>query len=653
LRNLLILVIAGLCLCSVMRLHAQPSEKRLTIIHTNDLQSRLLPFGPNRDYTPEVLGDDQTLGGIARMATLMRSLKQKSPETTVVIDGGDFMMGTLFHTISREEAPELRLMHALGYDAITLGNHEFDFRPEGLAQTIQTAQRHNALPPLLLANVIFSATDARDDELQKLFEQGAVQPYRIIEKNGLRIGVFGLIGKDAAEVSPFAEPMRFDDPIAAAKRMVKILEQDEKADFIICASHGGVWRNEGSEAWAGEDVALAAAVPKIDVIVGGHSHTPLPQPLVEGRTLVLQAGSEGRYVGVLDLKITARGAEAEAYRLHAVNDDIPADSTVQAELARYKETIGREVLAPHGYAFDQILAETDFDLTLREANSNLGNLVSDAIRWSLERHQPQAQQPFTATLTVESNGLIRDDLPRGASGLLQVSDLFRVVPLGIGMADDSPGYPLVSFYLTGAEIKKAMEVLTSVYPLKGSSYYLQPSGLRFYFNPNRTVFDRVYEIELADAASFHTLDLSEDGARLYKVGCNIYNATFIKLIGDFTYAFLSMTPKDSTGRPIADLKSALVDARPDLPGVQELKEWQALLDYVRTFPDSDGDGIPNIPERYREPQTRIISTASFKPALFYKNATRVTWIATIGGLLLILLLFIPLVYWTKHKPRRH
>jgi 5'-nucleotidase len=641
---LFVFFISSAIVLQVSRLNAQSSTKTLTILHTNDLQSRLLPFGPNRDYTPDVLGDDHTIGGIARMATLIHRLRQKAPESTLLIDGGDFMMGTLFHTIAREEAPELRLLHRLGYDAITLGNHELDFRPEGLAQIIQAAQRHHALPPLLLANARFSATDACDDELQKLFDEGAVRPYRIIEKNGLRLGVFGLIGKDAAEVSPFAAPLRFDDPIAAAKRTVKILKEEQRVDVILCASHGGVWRNEGSEQWAGEDVALAAAVPEIDVIVGGHSHTPLHEPIREGRTLILQAGSEGRYVGELVLRVTAQGLVAESYRLHAVNDDLPADTLVQAEVRRYIASLDRNVLAPKGYAFDQILAETDFDLTVREDNSNLGNLVSDAVQWSIARRQV-SRSGNESIIAVESNGLLRDALLKGESGLLQASDLFRIVPLGLGTADDAAGYPLVSFYLTAAELKRAMEVSTSVYPLKGSSYYLQPAGLRFCFNPKRVIFDRVYEMELAAGGDFHPLDSS----RLYKVGCNIYIATFIKLIGDFTYGLLRMTPKDSLGRPIADLKTALVDANPELPGVQELKEWQALLDYVCTFPDTDGDGIPNIPERYREPEARIVSTASFNPALLYRNATRVTWGATLGVLLVFASAFVCGAYFFRKK----
>ncbi len=627
-------------------LFAQSQEKTLTLLHTNDLQSRLLPFGPNRDYTPETLNDDHTIGGIARMATLIHQLKQKAPERTLLIDGGDFLMGTLFHTIAREESPELRLMHMLGYDAITLGNHEFDFMPEGLAQTIRAAHAHNALPPLLLANVSFDATDSRDDGLEQLFSSGLVQPYRVIVKAGVKIGVFGLIGKDAAEVSPFAAPLRFDDPIATAKRMVKILKEEEQVDLIICASHGGVWRNEGSAEWAGEDVALAAAVPEIDVIVGGHSHTPLPVPIREGRTLILQAGSESRFVGELKLKLATRGVVFENYLLHAVTDSIPADSAMQAEVQRHIARINQNVLAPQGYAFEQVLAETDFDLTIREDNSNLGNLVSDAIQWRIMQ-----LQPHEPVITVESNGLIRDDLLRGQSGLLQVSDLFRIVPLGLGMIDSAAGYPLVSFYLTAAELKRAMEVVTSVYPLKGSSYYLQPAGLQFYFNPTRLPFDRIYEMTLIGPHGKQDRALALADPRLIKVGCNIYNATFIKLIGDFTYGFLQMTPKDSLSRPIADLKEALVDARPDLPGVQELKEWQALLDYVRTFPDTDGDGVPNIPERYRKPQARINQVASLSPNLLFRNATSVMWGATVSMLVVIGLVAAIAGYSFKRKRR--
>ena len=614
---------------------AQDDAKTLTIIHTNDLQSRLLGFGPNREYTPLTLNDDPTIGGIARVATVIKSLKQKSPETTLVIDGGDVLMGTLFHTIAREESPELRLLSAIGYDAITLGNHEFDFRPRGLAQIINSALAKGNIPALLCANAVFNAMDARDDSLQALFARGVVRPYQIFVKNGLRLGVFGLLGTAAAEVGPFAAPVTFADPIETAKRVVKTLKENEHVDVIICASHGGVRWNAKQNKWEGEDVALAAKVPEIDVVVGGHSHTFLSQPIIVNNTPVVQAGSEGRYVGALNLQIANGAVTMQNYHTVAINDSIAADRDIQMQVNNYEEVINQKILRPHGFVFNQILIETGFALKIKEDNSNLGDLVSDAIRWRIDQYEYNPAVPETRTvIAVASNGLIRDDL---VSGLQQVSDLFRVVPLGIGEVDDAPGFGLVSFYLTAPEIKKAFEVVTTVYPRKGSDFFLQVSGARFRYNPNRVLFDRVMDIEIADSAGvFAPLDLSSSNQRLYKVGSNFFVGGFIKVIGDFTSGILTIIPKDRAGKPVAEMTQALVDANPAIAGIQEAKEWTAFLDYVKRFPDTNGNNIPDMPERYRLPQGRIDRVESWNPALLYRNATYLTWGATVIGLLLLL-----------------
>lgn len=612
---------------------AQREAQTLTLIHTNDLQSRLLGFGPNRDYTPFTLNDDRTSGGIARIATAIEALKQKSPAATLVIDGGDVLMGTLFHTIAREESAELRLLSAMGYDAIALGNHEFDFRPLGLAQMINTAVAKGDIPALLCANAVFHATDAADDSLQALFTRGIVRPYQIFVRDGLRIGVFGVLGMAAAEVEPFAAPVTFADPIATAKRLVKTLKENENVDVIICASHGGVRWNAAANAWEGEDVALAAEVPEIDVVVGGHSHTFLPQPIVVNNTPVVQAGSEGRYVGALNLQIANGTVTMQDYHTVAINDSIAADRDIQALVDQYEETITQKILRPYGFTFDQILVETDFDLKIKEDNSNLGDLVSDAIRWRIDQLEYNPALPETRTvIAVASNGLIRDDLWAGPQ---QVSDLFRVVPLGIGEVDDAPGFGLVSFYLTAPEIKKAFEVVTTIYPRKGSDFFLQVSGARFRYNPNRVLFDRVVDIEVADSAGvFAPLDLSSRNKKFYKVGCDFFVGAFIKFVGDFTGGILTMVPKDRSGQPVADLMKTLVDAQPEIAGMQEAKEWTAFLDYVRRFPDIDGDHIPDMPERYRLPQGRIIRVESWNPALFYRNATYLTWGAS--GIVILL-----------------
>ena len=633
--HVFLICVAIIVSTAVQNVSAQNSTKTLTIIHTNDLQSRLLGFGPNREYTPLTLNDDQTLGGIARVATVIKLLKQKSPETTLVIDGGDVLMGTLFHTLAREESPELRLLNAIGYDAIALGNHEFDFRPLGLAQIINAALAKGSIPALLCANAVFNAVDARDDSLQALFARGVVRPYQIIVKNGLRIGVFGVLGMAAAEVGPFAAPVTFADPIATAKRVVKTLKENENVDVIICASHGGVRWNAQENKWEGEDVALAAEVPEIDVVVGGHSHTFLSQPIIVNNTPVVQAGSEGRYVGALNLQIANGAVTMQNYRTVAINDSIPADRDIQALVEPYQDIITQKILRPYGFTFNQILTETDFALKLQEDNSNLGDLVSDAIRWRIDQLEYHPAAPETRTvIAVASNGLIRDDI---IPGLQQVSDLFRVVPLGIGELDEAPGFGLVSFYLTAQEIKKAFEVVTTVYPRKGNDFFLQVSGAKFRYNPNRLLFDRVMDIEIADSAGvFLPLDLSSSNQRLYKIGSNFFVGAFIKVIGDFTSGILTIIPKDQTGKPIAELTQTLVDVNPAIAGIQEAKEWTAFLEYVKKFPDTNGNHIPDMPEGYRLPQGRIGKIPSWNPTLFFRNATYLTWGAS--GIICILVL---------------
>ncbi|MBT4027331.1 metallophosphoesterase, partial [Desulfobacula sp.] len=119
---------------------ANAAKNEISILHTNDLHSHFLGFSPNKDYTPQTLSDDETIGGYARIATMIKKIKDQSDGPVLVLDGGDFLMGSFFHMLSREKAFELDLMGKMGYDAVTLGNHEFDLKPEGLAQILNTAQ---------------------------------------------------------------------------------------------------------------------------------------------------------------------------------------------------------------------------------------------------------------------------------------------------------------------------------------------------------------------------------------------------------------------------------------------------------------------------------------------------------------------------------
>lgn len=606
------------------------APKKLTIIHTNDLQSILLGVGPNAEYTPMTTGDDRTIGGIARLATVIKKMKSEAPEQTLVLDGGDVLMGSLFHTIVREEGGEFRLFAEIGYDAAVLGNHEFDFGPQGLARIIRSGSQKGSLPQLLIANAIFDQNDARDDELKRIFDEGLIRPYKVFVRKGLKIGVFGLLGKDAAEVAPFSRPVAFTDPIEAAKAMTKKLRDGEQVDLVIAVSHSGVRKRPGETEFHGEDIELARQVPDIDVVISGHSHTLLQEPIFVNNTPIVQAGDHGQHVGVLELEIAEGQVSVRDYKIVDIDDQILGDAQIQAEVERLKSVVTDSILAPFGYSFSQPLAETDFDLMIEQRESNLGNLVADAIRWGIDRTEEKNGNAHSKLdIAIEANGQIRDHIFKGQSGIQHVSDLFRPVGLGIGVVEDTPGYPLVKFYVTAQEIKKALEVLTTVHPLKGPSYYLQVSGLRFRYNPNRLMFDRVIEIEIeSENGEFVTLDFSASNKRLYSIGTNFYVASFIKLIGSFTYGILEIVPKNEQGNPIENMREALIDADSKRDGVQELKEWVVFLDYVRSFEDIDGNGLANIPEKYRSPEGRIVEVKSWHPVLLFKNATYLTWSVT-------------------------
>jgi len=613
------------------------AEKTITIVHSNDLHSHFLGAPPNIAYTPFITGDDETIGGLARIATVIKTVKQNRKNPVLILDAGDFMMGSLFHMLSREHSFELRLLSMMGYDAVTLGNHEFDLKPDGLARILRTAHRYGQIPPLVLSNAVFSQESSKDDSLEKIFTRGIVKPYIILEKAGLRIGIFGLLGKNAAEVAPFASPVTFDDPITSAQRIVKVLRGTEKVDMVICLSHSGLSENKKRS----EDETLARDVNGIDIIISGHTHTKIKKALLVNDTIIVQAWAYGKQLGVIDIAYNDGRVFLKNYKLVDIDDKIKGDTQVSRQIEAFKADINRQVLAEEGLTFRKILAETDFDLFLKTEESNLGNLIADSIRWYINKNNYNPADPSTKVVaSIISNGVIRDPIVKGKTGQIAVCDVFRAIPLGIGFDDaETMGYPLITIYVYPSELKKALEVLTSVYPLKGSDYFLQVSGIQFTYNPYRMIFDRVSEIRIGDEENgYQLLDYSESNRNLLRIGADIYNSTFLKVIGNFTWNVLDIVPKDPNGNPIDDLKTMRLDSDKQKSGIQELKEWKAVMEYIKSFPDTDGDGLPDIPEKYRKKLGRNVIEASLNPYKLLKRGTYVTWLAFSALLLVILLI---------------
>lgn len=634
-KSLVILLTALICLNT-----AYAAKKEISIIHTNDLHSHFLGFSPNKDYTPHILSDDDTLGGYARIAAMIKKIKSQSKGPVLVLDGGDFLMGSFFHMLSREKAFELELMGKMGYDALTLGNHEFDLKPAGLAQVVNTAQGHERLPAILLSNMIFSKESTKDDSLEQAFSDGLIKPYTVLEKDGIKFGIFGLMGLDAAEKAPFSSPVSFEDPVAAAQRMVGILK--DKADIIICLSHSGL--NPDKE--KSEDEILAQKVDGIDVIISGHTHTRLPAPIRVNSTLVVQTWEYGKELGHIRLTLEDGKVVIANYEALPVNDAIAGDPEISALIQGYEKKIDEEFLNGHGLSVRKIVAQTNFDLNIKEEESPLGNFLADAIRFGIKKYS-QGFDPF-ADVAIISNGVIRDNILKGKTGGIQACDLFRAVPLGIGL-DNSLGYPLISFYITPMELKKGCEILTSIYPAKGSDYFLQLAGARVAYNPNRIMFDRVTDIWTGDEENgYKKLDFSRTNKKLIRVTADIYNATFLKIIGGYTYDILEILPKDKDGRPIENLSSAVIDSDRTKEGIQELKEWKMPFEYAAGFEDNNNDGIPNFPAKYNKKLGRIRAEPSWNPYHLVRNGTWLTW-TVVGVLTFCLCMVAALGFFIRKK----
>lgn len=608
-----------------------------TVLHTNDWQSTLLGFGPNADYSPGSAGDDDTIGGVARLASLIEQRREASSEPVLLVDAGDVTMGSLFHTVSRETGGELQLMAMLGYDAITLGNHDLDFRPEGLAQMIRAAQAGEGCPPIVASNLVLDPEDPRDDELEALYEEGAIRRHLVVERGGLRVGLIGVMGTKAYEVIGQADPVTIDDPVEVTRELVTHLREVERVDSVILLSHSGVELEKGG-VWRGPEVEYLEQIEGLDAVIGGHSHTALRDPVLVGSRPVVQAGSEGRYLGELGIRlITGVGPRVSRYTLHAIDDRIAGDEAVTAFVDELAAVVTERTLAPAGMRFDQPVLRTDRDLRRGFGDHTLANLVTDAYR--------QAAQ---ADVAITGNGTLRADLLVGSSGVQQVSDLFRVASLGVGTHDDTPGYALARLYFTAAELKSIFEILLIAHETKGESYYPRVSGAKVVYNNLRIPLDRVVEISVGDERLGYTpIDLGSE--RLYGVAVTSYVAGFLPTISELSGGLLEVIPKDADGAPVEDVDALVLDGDP-APGIQEVKAWRAWLDYAAALPDADGDGVADVPAGELD-KPRLVLNNSISPVSLLKNAT---WkmAGAVGVPLALLLAVVTVTVYRRVRDKR-
>lgn len=569
-------------------------EKKIVILHTNDLHSRLNGFSPEAEYTPWSPGDDETRGGFARIAAILRTEKRNNPGITLTVDAGDFLMGTLFHAMELKTGFQLRLMKQMGYDIVCLGNHEFDFGPAKTAGIINSSLAKGEIPSLLLSNAVLSAEESGDDELEKLYDSKVVLRKFILERDGLKIGFFSLLGKNAVEVAPLAKPVSFAKQVPFARKMVRELKKDG-CDIVICLSHSGVSRDKKGN-WAGEDIRLAKKVRGIDVIVSGHSHSKISEPVIIKGVPVVQTGEYGQNVGRLELVWKNGSVSVRDYRLIPVDDSIAGESDIIAAVEEQQSLVTREILAPLGLSYSDPVAETDFLLECNEQgdfrSSNLGPMIADAIHSYVNRHSSDG-----CDIGMVAVGVIRDWI---VPGVMTAPDVFRIMSLGSG-DDDLPGYPLARLYVTGKELKNILEILMIAHKSSSSNHCFY-SGLRVSYDPGRMLFRKINSIEILGVnGETRDVSFSKDDTTLYSISANSYMLEFIGIIKKMSFGLIKVLPKDASGNPVTDMKRAVIDMDEEQPGVQEGKEWLALLEYIRSMKDIDNNQIPDIDRKYSVP----------------------------------------------------
>ena len=587
---------------------AADSTKQIDVLFTHDTHSHLDSF------STIVNGKQEKVGGFAKIKTLINEKKKEDPDT-LILDGGDFSMGTLVQTVYDTEAAELRMLGSLGYDVTTFGNHEFDYRSKGLANMLKAAKSSGeTLPEIVVCNVDWESMEKAglsdgQKQIQSAFETYGVKDYVMVQKGDVKIAVVGVFGKDALECAPTCE-LSFKDPIEAVKQTVEEIRKNEDADMIACVSHSGTWEDESKS----EDELLAKAVPELDLIISGHTHSELPEAIQHGNTYIVSCGEYGRNLGSLSMTQNSDGRwDLSSYELIPVSEDVEADQETQKQIDALMDKVDTNYLADFGYTRKEVLAQNDVEFnSLEEMETkheelNLGDIMSDAYVYAVENSEYYDGDPVD--VAVVPSGTVRDTYTKGD---ITVEDVFNSFSLGIGK-DGVAGYPLINAYLTGKELKLVAEVDASVSDFMTTAR-LYCSGLNFTYNPHRMILNKVTDCYLTRTDG-ERIEIQDD--KLYHVVTDLYTGQMLGSVMKMSYGLLSLEPKDKDGNPIENLEDQAV-----MEGDKELKAWDAIARYMQSFDDTDGDGIANVSEYYATTHGRKVVDDSKNIISLIKNPNK-------------------------------
>lgn len=513
----LLLVLVTITLPAQTRRRAfTPATDDLTILQTTDLHDHANGAGHvGLDVDPAT--GTSVLGAYSRIAAYVSYVRSSAGHPVLLVDSGDWTMGTLYDLTLGSSPLALYYINAMHYDAITLGNHEFDYTPAGLAQMLGAAKaKFGFSTPIVASNMDIGGSP----DLTPYFGAGKAMQQTYVEQlpNGLKVGFIGLMGEDAAiDAGPSAKPVTFQflsfnyDVIQG---LVDNLRNVQGAQVVIALSHSGT----NSSGTTGEDVQLARHVHGINVIASGHTHTPLASAhaVTNGSwtTQIIDAGAFGTNVARLDVRINRAAGVVTPLAFNNVSmtsaslaavkpglvPDVATAAVVNATdqqlnaslgpiLTQYfadynAANLGKGIYHPAGSAAQDMLSN---DINPVICPNGLGDLAADSVRNvpnSIIAQVPANVPGFDYTpyqLGVVATGVIRGNLQAGVP--LTFADIYNVLPLGISPDSTQAlpvGYPLISAYADPADVKKICGLqLVGQSNLISSSFYLNLSGVRY------------------------------------------------------------------------------------------------------------------------------------------------------------------------------
>ncbi|MBQ8524672.1 MAG: bifunctional metallophosphatase/5'-nucleotidase [Clostridia bacterium] len=601
-------------------------DESITVLFTHDLHSHLLPSRSE---------DGGEFGGYARLMTVINEQRKKYPDA-ILVDGGDFSMGSLFQTAFATSAIELRMMGAMGYDATTFGNHEFDYLPNGLISMLNAAKASGEYtPPIVDANYLPS-TDKSGEiaDMWDALNNYGVKDYIIVERGGVHFVIFGIMGFDSDECAPNSG-MILEDPSDKARETVDTaVAECEKLygthPVVVCLSHSG------TEDGKGEDYEMAEAVDGIDIIISGHTHTTLEEAIEVNGTYIVSAGEYGKNLGVVNLSRDADGnVKLSDYELISIDESIEEDDHIAVLVQEFKNNVETDYLSKYGVGFDEVLVNNDIEFdSVKEVyasqhESTLANVFADAYKTAVEKATGEE-----VDVALTAAGVIRESIPMGD---VTTSDVFNAASLGVGTEGE-----LIAVYITGRDLMNALEVDASVQPLMNSAQ-LFFSGVEYSFNTYRMIFNKVdYAMLRRNDGSLENIESD----KLYRIVTGMYCGQMLGAVESTSMGLISITPRDENGNAIAvdDLVNYVVKDENGVP----VKEWYAIASYLKEMGGK-------LDARYGETDGRKVVYSSLNPIKLLRNANKFTFIllAVIVVLItVIVLVTVAIVRKVKRKKLR-